>query len=82
MDLTPVPQDFELLTWCSIVESELTFFQEQRERFFMNAIVFSQHTLGLTPKILNPINMVFAFGKVRGMIDAFMLETAHIKGVV
>jgi len=48
----------------------------------MNAIVLPQHTLGLIEKILNPVDMVFAFGKVRGMIDAFMLETAHIKGIV
>jgi len=44
-----------LLAWCSIVESELTFFQKQRERFFMDAIVLSQHRLGLTEKFSIPL---------------------------
>jgi len=49
-----------------MLESKLAFFQEQRERFSYELL--SRRTLGLTPKILNPVDMVFAFGKVGGMI--------------
>jgi len=79
--LTPIAQDFELLFWISIVESELTFFEEQREGCFMNTIVLSQHALGLAPKVFDAVDVIFIFGKVRGMVDALMLKAAHVKGV-
>jgi len=71
-----------LLFWCSIVEPELTFFEERREGLFMNASVLSQHAFGLVPKIFNAVDVVFALGKVHRVIDAFMMEPAHIKRIV
>jgi len=59
----PVSQDFELLTWCCVVEPELTFSEEQREECFMNAIVLSQNPFGLALKIFNAVDVVFAFSK-------------------
>jgi len=61
--LTPSSQDFELLAWRSIVESELTFFEGERERCLMNAIVLSQYSLGLTPKIFDAVDAVFSPSK-------------------
>jgi len=48
----------------------------------MNAIVFSQNPFGLLPKIFNAVDMVFAFGKIRRMVDAFMMKPADIKRIM
>gem|GEM_PF-851589 len=48
----------------------------------MNAIVLSQNSFGLAPKIFNAVDMVFAFGKVCRMIDAMMAKAADIKCIV
>jgi len=48
----------------------------------MDAIVLSQHSLGLIPKILNSVDMIFAFGKLLGMVDPLMMEAPHIKRIV
>jgi len=47
----------------------------------MNAIVLSQHPFGLVPKIFNPVDVIFTFAKLLGMVDALMVETAHIKRI-
>jgi len=47
----------------------------------MDAILFPQDYLNLTPKIFNAIDVVFSFGKVCGVIDAFMVEPAHIQRI-
>ncbi|EOC27536.1 hypothetical protein NM2001072_0545 [Neisseria meningitidis 2001072] len=39
---TPIPQDFKLLRRCAEVKSKFAFFQEQRERFTINFVVFAQ----------------------------------------
>jgi len=43
----------------------------------MDTIVLSQDSFGLVPKIFNAIDVVFSFGKVRGVIDAFMVESSR-----
>jgi len=48
----------------------------------MNAIVLSQYSLGLTPKVFDAIDMIFPFGKVSRMVDAVMSKSAHVKRVV
>jgi len=70
-----------LLAWGSIVELELTFFEEQRERCLMNAIVLSQYSLGLTPKIFDAVDVVFSLGKVGRMVDSVMMKSTHVKRV-
>jgi len=45
----------------------------------MNAIVLSQNPFGLAPKILNAVDVVFAFCKVFRMVDAMMVKAAHIR---
>ncbi|ELK74161.1 hypothetical protein NM97027_1570 [Neisseria meningitidis 97027] len=44
---TPIPQDFKLLRRCAEVKSKFAFFQEQRERFAIDSVVFSQDTFSL-----------------------------------
>ena len=67
---------------CAEVKSKFAFFQEQRERFAINSVVFAQDAFCLIPKILNAVNVVLTVGKFLGMIDAVMDETAHIQLVV
>ena len=40
LNSTPIPQDFKLLRRCAEVKSKLTLFQEQRERFAVDSVVF------------------------------------------
>jgi len=47
----------------------------------MNAIVLSQNSFGLVPKVFNAVDVIFAFGKVRRVMDAFMVKAAHVKRI-
>jgi len=47
----------------------------------MNAIVLSQNSLGLAPKVFDAVDVIFTFGKVRGMVDGLILNAAHVKGI-
>jgi len=48
----------------------------------MNTIVLSQNPFSLAPKIFNAVDMVFAFGKGRRMIDAMMMKAADMQRIV
>jgi len=63
VNFAPVTQSFAFLLWRGIVESEGAF-QEQRKRWLMNVIVFSEHRLGLVSETLNGIDVIFALTKV------------------
>ena len=67
---------------CAEVKPKFAFFQEQREGFAINSVVFSQDAFCLIPKILNAVNVVPTVGKFLGMVDAVMDETAHLQLVV
>ena len=67
---------------CAEVKSKFTFFQEQRERFAIDSVVFAQDTFCLIPKILNAVNVVLMVGKFLGMVDAVMDKTTHVQLVV
>ena len=41
LNSTPLPQDFKLPGWCAEVKSKFAFFQEQRERFAIDSVVFA-----------------------------------------
>jgi len=47
----------------------------------MNSIILSQYSFGLAPKIFNAINMIATFGKVRGMVNTFMVKAADIQRI-
>ena len=47
-----------------------------------NTIVFAQVALGLVPKILDPVDIVFPFGEQKRMIDPAVLEQGHIQRVI
>ena len=71
-----------MLGRCVEVKPKFAFFQEQRERFAIDSIVFSQDAFCLVPKIFNAVNMVPAVCKFLEMVDAVMDETAHVQLVV
>ena len=82
LNSTPFLQDFKLLRRCAEIKSKFAFFQEQRERFAIDSVVFAQDTFCLIPKIFNAVNVVLTLCKFLGMVDAAMDETAHVQLVV
>ena len=82
LNSTPIPQDFKLLRRCAEVKPKFAFFQEQRERFAIDSVVFSQDAFCLIPKILNAVDVVLMVYKRFGMVDAVMDKTAHVQLVV
>ena len=67
---------------CAEVKSKFTFFQEQRERFAIDSVVFTQDAFCLIPKIFNAVNVVPTVGKFLGMVDAVMDKTAYVQLVI
>ena len=67
---------------CAEVKPKFAFFQEQREGFAIDSVVFAQDAFCLIPKIPNAVNVVPAVCKFLGMVDAVMDETAHVQLVV
>ena len=67
---------------CAEVKPKFTFFQEQREGFAINSVVFAQDAFCLIPKILNAVNVVPAICKFLGMVDAVMDKTAYARLVI
>ena len=67
---------------CAEVKPQFAFFQEQRERFAIDSVVFAQDAFCLIPKVLNAVNVVLTVGKFLGMVDTVMDETAHVQLVV
>ena len=67
---------------CAEVKPKFAFFQEQREGFAINSVVFAQDAFCLIPKVLNAVNVVLTVCKFLGMVDAVMDETAHVQLVV
>ena len=82
LNSTPIPQDFKLLRRCAEAKPKFAFFQEQREGFAINSVVFAQDAFCLIPKILNAVNVVLAVCKFLGMGDAVMDKTTHVQLVV
>ena len=64
---------------CAEVKSKFAFFQEQREGFAVDSVVFAQDAFCLIPKIPNAVNVVPAVGKFLGMVDAVMGKTAYVR---
>ena len=78
LNSTPIPQDFKLPGRYAEVKPKFAFFQEQREGFAINSVVFAQDAFCLIPKVLNAVDVVPAVGKFLGMVDAVMDETAYV----
>ena len=47
-----------------------------------NTVKFTEVTLGLVPKVLDAVDVIFPLGKELGMIDPQMPEARHSEGVV
>ena len=82
LNSTSFLQDFKLLRRCAEIKSKFVFFQEQRERFTIDSVVFSQDAFCLIPKIFNAVNVVLTVCKFLGMVDAVMNKTAYVQLVV
>ena len=67
---------------CDEVKLKFAFFQEQRERFAIDSVVFAQDAFCLIPKIPNAVNVVLPVGKFLGMVDAVMDKTAYVQLVI
>ena len=59
-----------MLFWGTIVETELTFLEEQVKVFAWDAVVFAQHALGLVPEVFNAVDVMAAFG-ARGLFCTY-----------
>lgn len=55
LNSTPIPQGLKLPGRCAEVKSKFAFFQEQRERFAIDSVVFSQDAFYLIPKFSIPL---------------------------
>ena len=82
LNSTPFLQNFKLLRRCAEIKSKFAFFQEQRERFAIDSVVFAQDAFCLIPKIFNAVNVVLTVCKFLGMVDAVMGKTTHVQLVV
>ena len=58
---------------CAEVKPKFAFFQEQRERFAIDSVVFSQDAFCLIPKILNAVDVVLMVYKRFGMVDVVLM---------
>ena len=67
---------------CAEVKPKSAFFQEQRERFAIDSVVFSQNAFCLIPKILNAVDVVLMVYKRFGMVDAVRDKTADARLVI
>ena len=47
-----------------------------------NTVEFAHMALGLVPKILNPINVIFVVCKEFGMVDPKMMEIRYVQHIV
>ena len=75
-------QHFKLLGRCAKVKTELAFFQEQRERFTVDSIVFAQYAFCLIPKVFNAVDMVLSVGKQLAVINAVVGKSAYIQHII
>jgi len=57
-----------------MIEPPLTLFEKQKEVDFWYAVITTHMPLCLVPEILNPVDVIFLFGKFLGMIDPNMVE--------
>ena len=55
LNSTSFLQDFKLPGRCAEIKSKFAFFQEQREGFAIDSVVFAQDAFCLIPKILNAV---------------------------
>jgi len=71
------------LFWRAIIESELTFLEEEKEVLSWNAVIFAQLALGLLPEVLNSVDVISAPVDERlGVVDAVMFEAGDVENVV
>ncbi len=65
-----------------VVEAPLALLEIQVEMFSGNAVVAAQMAFCLAPKILDPIDVIMAFGKALSVINPMMLKFGNIKLII
>ena len=66
-----------------MIESKLTFLDEQVEVLLWDSIVLSEYAFGLIPEVLNTVDVVmFLLGKMSAVVDAVVMESRYIQCVV
>ena len=64
------------------VEAPFAFLQEPVEIVRLDAVVFAHMTLGLVPKILDPVDVILLVCKELRMIDPAVMEVGNIQRIV
>jgi len=63
---------------CSVIKTELTFFQEQMKILLIDSVVLSQDSLSLVPKVFNSINVILFINENLRMINSMMMEFTNV----
>ena len=72
----------EQLLMVASVEAPFALLEEPVEAFLFDAIEPTQMTLGLIPEVFNAINVIAPVGEELGVVDAHVMEVAHVESVV
>ena len=64
------------------IETPFAFLEEPVKVFRLDTLKATQVPFGLIPKIFYSIDMIMLFRKLLGMIDAMMMESVDIQGIV
>ena len=78
----PDLQLFKELLVVASVEGPFALLEKPVEAFLFDAIEMSQVTLGLIPEVFNAINVIAPVGEELGVVDAHVMEVAHVESVV
>ena len=65
----------------TVVKTPFALLQIQLKMLFRNAVELTQMPFCLTPKVLNSIDVVLLFSKMRTVVDAEMVKFAHVQYV-
>ena len=79
--LIPVFKLPEQLLMVASVEAPFALLEEPVEAFLFDAIEPTQMTLGLIPEVFNAINVIAPVGEELGVVDAHVMEVAHVESV-
>ena len=64
------------------IEAPFALLEEPVKVFRLDTVKATQVSFGLIPKIFYSIDMIMLFRKLLGMIDAMMMESVDIQGIV
>ncbi len=68
--------------WVAVVKTPLALLQKQPKMRLGNTVEFVHMTLRLTPKVLNAVDVIPLLREALGMVDAVVLEIAHVQHII